>query len=108
MQMHLESHLPCPCRCGGWMLEWGGGTCTCSLLLYYFDQFGRHTSQSKWIWLKSVACPMSHVTWSQRQRPVPKNHWSEIPKFQKFSAQAALTIGQNFWLVPGHMPTSRW
>ena len=45
------------------------------ILLYYFDQFGRHASQGKWIWPKSVACPRS-----QRQWPASKNHWSKRPK----------------------------
>ena len=45
------------------------------IILYYFDRFGRHASQGKWIWPKSVACPRS-----QRQWPASKNHWSKRPK----------------------------
>ena len=79
-------------------------------ILYYFDQFGHHVSQGKWIWPKSVACPRS-----QRQWLVLKNHWSKIPNFFKpyghLSGRAALTIGLKFltgwwWsfvqLVTGH------
>ena len=52
-----------------------------SEILYYFDQFGHHASQGKWIWPKSVACPRSQKQWS-----VSKNHWSKRPKFTFFSS----------------------
>ena len=48
-------------------------------ILYYFDQFGRHASQGKWIWPKSVACLRSQKQWL-----VSKNHWSKRPKFTFF------------------------
>jgi hypothetical protein len=64
-------------------------------LLYYFDQFGRHASQGKWIWPKSVACPRS-----QRQWLVSKNYWSKRLKTIFFEPYGQLSIIRaEFYLV---------